>query len=88
MSSVPSLFSALVAAVTIALTLLFLPALVELRKPKDSGPRLITKDISRLMLISLHPHLLNIEDEQLRAFDSQLAAKIASLLGSISNLES
>jgi hypothetical protein len=87
MAPIQSLVSALVAAIAIALTLLFLPALIELKRPRDSGPRLITKDISRLMLISLHPHVLNIEDEQMRAFDSELAAKIASFLCVIPNLE-
>ena len=87
MPPIQSLVSALVVAIAIAVTLLFLPALIELKKPKDSGPRLITKDISRLMLISLHPHVLNIEDEQMLAFDSQLAAKIAGFLCAIPNLE-
>ena len=87
MPPLQSLVSALVAALTMAITLLFLPALIELKKPKDSGPRLITSDITKLMLISLHPNILNIEDEQMRAFDSQLAAKIACFLYAIPNLE-
>ena len=87
MQMIQSVVSALVAAIAMVFTLLFLPAIIELKRPKDSGPRLITNDISKLMLISLHLHILNIEEEQLRAFDIQLATKIANFLRAIQNIE-
>ncbi|MCL5949487.1 MAG: hypothetical protein M1490_03305 [Candidatus Bathyarchaeota archaeon] len=64
---------------------MFLPAIIELKKPKDAGPRLITDSFAQMHLSALKTALLNIEDEL--KFDSQLSGKIGNFLRFIPNLE-
>ena len=79
--SLNTLITTLIATTTVTIILLFLPAVIELKKPKDAGPRLITDSIAKTCIIPL----ANIEEE--RKFDSQLIIKIASFLYAIPNLE-
>ena len=60
----------------------FLPALIELKKPKDCGPRIIPDDVSQVLFSALTRHrLVNIEEEQklAGAFLHRLAAVTAFL---------
>jgi hypothetical protein len=47
------LIATLVAAAAIIISFFFLPALVELKKPRDAGPRLIEDDVSQMGITEL-----------------------------------
>jgi hypothetical protein len=64
---------------------MYLPAIIELRKPKDSGPRLINDNIAKIKISALEIPIANIEEEQ--KFDDQLTIGIASFFFLIPNLE-
>jgi hypothetical protein len=83
--SIETLIVALATTTILSVALLFLPAIIELKKPKDAGPRLITDSFAQIRLSALKTALLNIEEEL--KFDSQLVSKIGSFLGFIPNLE-
>ena len=75
----------LTAIATITFLLMFLPAIIELKKPKDAGPRLINDNIAKIRISTLKIPLTNIEEEQ--KFGSQSIINIASFLYLIPNLE-
>ena len=61
-----------------------LPAIIELKKPKDAGPRLII-DFAQICLSDLKTSLLNIQEDL--KFNSQFTSKIRVFLRFIPNLE-
>jgi hypothetical protein len=61
-----------------------LPAIIELKKPKDAGPRFII-DFAQICLSDLKTSLLKIEEDL--KLDSQLTSKIGVFLRFIPNLE-
>ncbi len=65
MLAVQSLYVLASQTVIVAITvlILFLPALVELRKPKDSGPRLIKDNSYKIRICSFKIDIVNIEEE-------------------------
>ena len=69
----------------IVFILMFLPALIEVKRPQDAGPRLIANSFTQLRLQTLRTVLSDIEEEL--NFDSQLTSKIAIFLAFIPNLE-
>jgi len=77
----------LIVVVTPALVLLtFLPAFIELKKPKDRGPRMITAEIPDANVSIRHfIPLANIEDEQ--KFDNSLIQAMAKTIAVIPSLE-
>jgi hypothetical protein len=75
----------LMATVTMAILVLFLPALIELKRPLDAGPRLIRDDFAQILLSNLKPPITNIEDNW--KLDGQLTATVLTLFGFIPNLE-
>jgi hypothetical protein len=75
----------LTAIATITFLLMFLPAIIELKKPKDAGPRLINDNIAKIRISTLKIPITNIEEEQ--KFDSQSTINIASFIYLIPNLE-
>ena len=75
----------LTAIATITFLLMFLPAVIELKKPKDAGPRLINDNIAKIRISTLKIPITNIEEEQ--KFDSQSTINIASFIYLIPNLE-
>ena len=77
----------LMVVVTPALVLLtFLPAFIELKKPKDKGPRMITAKIPEANVSIRHfIPLANIEDEQ--KFDSSLIQAMAKTIAVLPSLE-
>lgn len=75
----------LIAITTITFLLMFLPAIIELKKPKDAGPRLINDNIAKIRISTLKIPITNIEEEQ--KFDSQSTINIASFIYLIPNLE-
>jgi hypothetical protein len=85
---IPNL-TAIIIIITAAPTLIlitFLPALIELKKPKDSGPRLIATRISdRNLAITSFISLADIENGQ--KFDGTLIDTMAKLFAFLPNLE-
>ena len=80
-----SIIAILILGTAILILIMLLPALLELKKPKDGGPRLITDTISevQIQIMRMIP-IASIEDEQ--KFDSaliQLLAKIIAILPSL-----
>jgi hypothetical protein len=77
----------LIVVVTPALVLLtFLPAFIELKKPKDKGPRMITAEIPDANVSIRHfIPLANIEDEQ--KFDNSLIQAMAKTIAVLPSLE-
>jgi hypothetical protein len=64
---------------------MLLPAILELKKPRDAGPRLIMEDA----IIAQRPQsipLASIEEEKLK-MDMALAKKISEIIGFLPNLE-
>jgi hypothetical protein len=76
-----TLIVTLIGTAVVTMTLVFLPATIELIHPKDSGPRLIHDGIELVTIIPL----TNIEEQQ--PFINPLTVKISGLLYSIANLE-
>lgn len=75
----------LIAITTITFLLMFLPAIIELKKPKDEGPRRINDNIAKIRISTLKIPITNIEEEQ--KFDSQSTINIAIFLFLFPNLE-
>ena len=76
----------IIAATPTLILLMFLPAFIELKKPKDKGPRIITlektetnNDITHFISIT------NIEDNQ--KFDSSLIQTMAKIVDFLPSLE-
>jgi hypothetical protein len=82
--SLETLIVTLVGTIVIFVALLFLPAIIELKKPKDAGPRVII-DFEQICLSDLKTSLQNVEEDL--KFDSQLTSKIRVFLRFIPNLE-
>ena len=55
------IYDSLAIATAITISFLFLPAIIELKKPKDAGPRLITQNQIRIDDLTL---LADIEETQ------------------------
>jgi hypothetical protein len=80
-----SLIATLAATTAIVIVLFFLPALIELRRPKDAGPRLIKDVTTKIRLGSLKLIITDIEEEQ--KFIYQKTTKIAGCLCTLLDLE-
>jgi len=80
-----SLIATLIATTAIIIVLFFLPALIELKKPKDAGPRLINDNIPKIRISTLKVPLTDIEEEQ--KFTYQSPINIADSLYTLANLE-
>jgi hypothetical protein len=65
--------------------LYFLPAIIELKKPRDAGPRLISDTYAKAVLSTFSLQLLDIEEGQILA--SQPSMKVAVFLYAIPSLE-
>ena len=70
------------AIVTSTVALLFLPAIIELKKPKDSGPRLLNDSLAKIRISALQTALTNIEED-----DNSQTITLASFLYQLPNLE-
>jgi hypothetical protein len=79
--SLETLIVTLVVTIVVFVALLFLPAIIELKKPKDAGPRVIV-DFAQICINDLKTSLINIEEDL--KFNSRLTSKIGSFLWFIS----
>ena len=59
-----SLLVAQTAIVTSVVMLLFLPAIMELKKPKDSGPRLIKENLESVRISEFITGIFDLEEEE------------------------
>ena len=85
---IPNLTAIIIITITtIALILImFLPAFIELKRPKDGGPRMITTEIPEINMLTTRFILIaNIEDEQ--KFDSSLIQTMAKIIEVLPSLE-
>ena len=84
-ASIITLIAAFATTTALSVALLFLPAIIELKKPRDAGPRLITDSFMQMRLSALKMALFDIEEEL--KFDSQLLSKLGNFVGLLPNLE-
>jgi len=80
----PTTFIMLMLGVLTFIFIMLLPALLELKRPKDAGPRIIADDANFTQLKISMP-LVNVEEEQ--RFDQVLVKKIANIIAVLPNLE-
>jgi hypothetical protein len=83
----PAIFIMLILGVFIFMLIMLLPALLELKKPKDTGPRVIMDNTLLVQPQTKKTTLMvNLEEEQ--KFDERLVKKIADVISVLPNLES
>ena len=86
---IPNLILIIIILVGVAPTLIlimFLPALFELKKPKDAGPRAIVDSIPEVKMLAMHIiPIANIEKDQ--KFDVPLIQTIAKIIEFLPRLE-
>mgnify|MGYP005843157859 CR=1 FL=1 len=72
--------------IPVLIVIMLLPAILELKKPKDEGPRQIMDDISKvqIQMMRMSP-VANIEKEQ--KFDKAVIVPLAKVIGVLPNLE-
>ncbi|MEM2117811.1 MAG: hypothetical protein QW386_02180 [Candidatus Bathyarchaeia archaeon] len=81
-------FILLFSGVITFITIMLLPALLELKKPKDAGPRIITDDVIIMQYLpkeKLLP-LQSIEEEKL-GLDQAIIKRITEVIAILQNLE-
>jgi len=71
----------LIIGVSVFSFIMLLPALLELKKPKDAGPRRIADKLPGVQPILI----VNLEEDY--KFDQRLAAKILNVIAVLPNLE-
>ncbi|MGB9676421.1 MAG: hypothetical protein ACPL0C_04465 [Candidatus Bathyarchaeales archaeon] len=79
----PTEFSAIMIGIATFIFIMLLPALIEVKRPKDAGPRII-ENSGIATQINEKP-LFNMDDEQ--HFDEKLTQKVAEILNLLNNLE-
>jgi hypothetical protein len=85
---IPNLTATIIIIITIPvfILLLFLPAIIELKKPKDGGPRLIMGELPKVNVSAVRfVPIANMEAEQ--KFDSSLIQTMAKIIGVLPSLE-
>jgi hypothetical protein len=80
-----TLVLSLATAIAMIIILFFLPAIVELKKPKDAGPRIINDNPAKITLDVLKIPIIDIEETQKSTY--QPTIKNAAFLYAISNIE-
>ena len=81
-----SIIIILIVATPILILIMFLPTILELKKPKDGGPRMIMGSIPEVKTRTVHViHIANIEKEQ--KFDISLIQTMAKIIEVLPNLE-
>jgi hypothetical protein len=80
-----TLITYLGALIAMIIILFFLPAIIELKRPKDAGPRIISDNPAKIMLSMLKIPIIDIEERQNLTY--QATIKNAALLHDIPNIE-
>jgi hypothetical protein len=85
-SQIPNpLVTSLATAIAMIIILFFLPAIIELKKPKDAGPRIINDNPAKITLSVLKIPIINIEETQKLPY--QPTIRNAAFLYAIPNIE-
>jgi len=84
-SPTPITFVLIILGVSTFIFIMLLPALLELKKPKDAGPRMIMGQTFFRQPEIRNVLIVNIEEEQ--GFDQMLVEKIANVMVVLPNLE-
>jgi hypothetical protein len=81
-----SIITILILGTPILISTMFLPAILELKKPKDEGPRMIMGGVPEapFPVAAVFP-IVNIEEDQ--KFDSSLLKPLAKVIGVLPSLE-
>jgi len=84
----PTMFVILIFGFSAFIFIMLLPALFELRRPKDAGPRKIMDGILAVQQFQLGQmiSLVNVEEEK-PGLDQVLVKKIADIIAFLPNLE-
>jgi hypothetical protein len=82
----PTTFILLILGVSTFIFITLLPALLELKRPKDAGPRLIMNDVPVLQP-QVREGILIVNVEEDHIFDQTLVKKIADIIAVLPNLE-
>jgi hypothetical protein len=77
----PMTFIVLILGVSTFILIMLLPAFLELKKPKDAGPRTIMNNIVAI------PQLPTIMEDEKIVSDQTLRQKIAGIIAFLPNLE-
>lgn len=80
----PTSTAMMVLGIALVTLVMFLPALLELKKPKDAGPRRINEDSDQL---PPHMGLVSMERTEQFKVDQTLIKKIADIISVLPNLE-
>jgi len=76
----------LVLVAPVFLLFMLLPTLLEVKKPKDAGPRVMMGDISETTLfVWFAPHLVNMEVDE--KFDFRLGPGLRKMLAVLPNMD-
>lgn len=81
----PTTFIMLILGVSTFIFIMLLPALLELKRPKDAGPRMIADDTNFTQPKIRNMPIVNVEEEQ--GFDQILIKRIADVIAVLPNLE-
>jgi hypothetical protein len=81
----PTTFIVLILGVTIFIFIMLLSVLLELKRPKDAGPRMIVDDANFIQPKIRDMPIVNVEEEQ--GFDQILINRIAEVIAVLPNLE-
>jgi len=85
-SPTPTTFILLILGVSAFILIMLLPAFLELKRPRDTGPRVIMDNVSALQQRAKDTFMIaNIEEEQ--RFDQALIKKIADVIASLPSLD-
>jgi hypothetical protein len=85
-SNLTSTIVMLITVTPVLILIMFLPAFIELKKPKDRGPRMIMEGLPEVNMHMVHfISIANIEDEQ--KFDSSLIQTMAKVISVLPSLE-
>jgi hypothetical protein len=81
-----SIIAILALGLPVLILFMLLPAILELKKPKDRGPRMIMDHISevQIQIMRMTP-VANIENEQ--KFDNAVIQPLAKIIAVLPNLE-
>jgi hypothetical protein len=81
----PTTFAVLILGVSTFIFIMLLPAILELKRPKDAGPRMIVDGVGFIRSAPRDMWIENVEEEQ--RFDQILVKRIADIIGVLPNLE-
>jgi len=82
----PTMFIMLILGVSTFIFIMLLPALLELKRPKDAGPRAIMENASAIQF-QIRESILMVDVEEEQRFDQALVKKIADVIAVLPSLE-